>query len=235
MPNNTNNSFFDHSLSLFEHANSLKYCYQFSWFGIPVIQYPHDLLTIQQLLWSIKPQFVIETGTAHGGLSSYLASIMHGMDSSLPLHSNKRRVITIEIEMRESNFERLKKFPYFDYITVVEGSSVDLSVFDEVQSIISDNSCIVLLDSSREESHVLRELELYSQLVSVNSCIVVFGTCIEYLSPGSWPDRPWDVGSSAGSAVSKWLVDHPDFIQSRDYDKIGMSSFYNGILFKRNL
>lgn len=223
------------SLEWLRKANSLKYCYNFDWMGVPVLQYPQDLIIIQQILNTVRPSFVIETGMAHGGLSVYLASIMLLLDNlyGLPASKKERMCITIDNEIRDYNLNAIKSHPLSKRIQMLEGSSTDTEIFTQVSQIVGQESSLVILDSCKSHSHVLEELNLYSRFVHRNCYIIVMGACIEMLPKGSWPNRPWDVGNSSGTAIQSWIAKNIDFCVDTDITAIHrISSAHNGYLLR---
>lgn len=153
-----------------------KYMYTFSWFGRPIIQIPDDMMRIQEVIYSIKPDLIIETGIAHGGSLIYYASICKAM--------NKGRVLGVDVEIRPHNRKAIEHHELFDLITLIEGNSIDIETLNQVENCIKedDNVIIVILDSAHDYDHVLGELTAYSKYVSIGSCIVVTDGSQEYLS-----------------------------------------------------
>ena len=176
-----------------------KYSYNFTWLGRPIIQFPQDIIAVQELIWKVKPDLIIETGIAHGGSIIFSASM-------LELLGGDGKVVGIDIDIREHNRVEIEKHPMFKRITMMEGSSVDEGVVAEVRKLASGRKTVmILLDSMHTHDHVLRELELYSPLVTCGSYLVVFDTIIEDMPEGFFPDRPWDKGNSPKTAVHEFL------------------------------
>jgi cephalosporin hydroxylase len=166
---------------------ALKYSYSFTWLGRPIIQMPEDLLRIQELVWSLRPDVIIETGIAHGGSLIFSSSLCRLM--------GKGRVIGIDIEIRPHNRRAIEAHPLADLITLHEGSSTDPSLVAKVHGQIQPGeSVLVLLDSKHSKDHVLSELEMYSPLVTPGSYIVVADGVMEDLTdvPGGRPEWSWD-------------------------------------------
>ena len=175
-----------------ENAIKRKYMNNFSWMGRPLIQFPGDILAVQELISTIKPNKIIETGVAHGG-SLILSSSM------LFLNNIKNaEVIGIDIEIREHNKIEINKSRFSNMISLIEGSSIDKNVFEKVSKKISiEDKVMVFLDSNHTHEHVLEELNLYSKLVTQGSYIVVFDTHVEDMpSDFIWEDRPWGKGNN---------------------------------------
>lgn len=192
-----------------------QYSYNFTWLGRPIIQYPQDMVAIQELIWQVKPDLVIETGIAHGGSLVLSASMLALIDLSEAIEKgcekwnpreSKRKVLGIDIEIRPHNRAAIEAHPLFSRIQMIEGSSIDRKVIEQVYSIASNyHNIMVFLDSLHTHDHVLAELEAYAPLVSLNSYCVVFDTIIEDLPAGSYPDRPWDKGNNPKTALHEYL------------------------------
>lgn len=183
-----------------------KYTYNFTWLGRPVIQFPQDIIAMQELIWSLKPDLIIETGIAHGGSLIFSASM-------LELMGGDGIVVGIDIDIRQHNKIEIEKHPMSKRIIMLEGSSVDEMIFKKVKDIAKKRKKImVFLDSHHTHEHVLRELKLYSTFVSVGSYIVVFDTVIEDMPKHFFRDRPWGVGNNPKTAVKEFLKTSRNFI-----------------------
>lgn len=182
-----------------------KYVYTFTWLGRPVIQLPEDMLRVQEVLWQVKPDVLIETGVAHGGSLVFYASLFKAME--------RGRVIGVDIEIRPHNRKAIEEHFLKPYITLVEGSSIDPGVVDTVRQMIRPGERVmVMLDSCHSRSHVLAELEAYSPLVSEGSYIVAADGIMKDLkgAPRSHPD--WDVNNPY-YAAEDFMKRHPEFEQ----------------------
>ncbi len=214
-----------------ENAIKRKYMNNFSWMGRPLIQFPGDIMAVQELISTIKPNKVIETGIAHGGSLILSSSIMF-------LNNIKNaEVIGIDIDIREHNRSEINKNRFSNMITLIEGSSIDQKVFEQVsKKISSDDKVMVFLDSNHTHDHVLKELNLYSKLVSKGSYIVVFDTHVEDMpSDYIWEDRPWGKGNNPKTAVHKWIKLNKNFeIDNYLENKLLLTSAPDGFLYKRN-
>jgi len=188
-----------------------KYSYNFSWLGRPIIQLPQDIIAMQEIIWQVQPDLIIETGIAHGGSLIFYASM-------LELLGGEGTVVGIDIDIREHNRVEIEKHPMFRRIRMIEGSSTDESIVEEVRRMAEGKRVLVSLDSNHTHEHVLRELELYAPLVSVGSYCVVFDTIIEDLPPGSFSDRPWDVGNNPKTAVWEFLKGHEEFVVDKEIE-----------------
>lgn len=204
----------------FDLANKEKYSYHFEWLGRPIIQYPQDMSAMQELVWMIKPDLIIETGIAHGGSLIFSASMLAMLDMCDAIQSgetmdpkkSKRKVLGIDIDIRAHNRAAIEAHPMFSRIQMIEGSSIVPEVIEQVQGIATNyKRVLVCLDSNHTHEHVLSELEAYAPLVSAGSYCVVFDTIIEDMPEGSFPDRPWDKGNNPKTAVWEYLKTHPEF------------------------
>lgn len=187
-----------------------KYSYNFSWLGRPVIQYPQDIVAMQELIWSVKPDLIIETGIAHGGSVIFHASMLE-LNAACG-GPRDARVLAIDIDIREANRRAIEAHPMFARVSMIEGSSVDPVVIEQVKNAAeSRERVLVVLDSNHTHEHVLAELIAYAPLTSVGSYCVVFDTIIDELPPDAFPDRPWGPGNNPRTAVSDFLALHPEF------------------------
>jgi len=182
-----------------------KYSYNFTWLGRPIIQFPQDIIAVQEIIWQVKPDLIIETGIAHGGSLIFYASM-------LELLGNNGQVLGIDIDIREHNRVEIEKHPMFKRITMIEGSSVDEKIAQQVHDFAKDKKQIlILLDAMHTHDHVLKELQLYSPLVTKGSYIVVFDTIIEDMPEDFFPDRPWGKGNNPKTAVREFLKTNDRF------------------------
>ena len=163
-----------------------RHTYAFSWMGRPIIQMPADIVAVQELIWRIKPDLIVETGVAHGGSLVFYASL-------LEMLGGDGLAVGIDVEIRKHNREALDAHPMRERIHLIERSSVDSEVIEEVtQMARARPRVMVMLDSNHSHEHVLRELELYSPLVTKGSYLIVMDTIVEDFPASSFPDRPWD-------------------------------------------
>ena len=178
-------------------SNREKYSYNFSWMGRPIIQYPQDMIAMQELIWRIQPDVLIETGIAHGGSLVYYASLFELI--------GKGEVIGIDIDIRAHNRATIEAHPMFKRITMFEGSALDETLVADVAKLVKDKKTVMVsLDSNHTHEHVLRELELYSPFVTPGSYCVVFDTIVEDMPAGMY-DRPWDKSNNPKTAVWEFL------------------------------
>ncbi|WP_255018320.1 cephalosporin hydroxylase family protein [Cyanobium sp. WKJ7-Wakatipu] len=205
----------------FEFTVNSSYSYVFDWLGIPIIQYPQDIVAFQEIVSQVKPDLILETGIAHGGslvLSASMLCLLDVMEGLDPRQS-PRKVVGVDIDIRPHNRKALDDHPLRFKMELIEGSSIDPEIIQQVRSHADGvDRVLVSLDSNHTHEHVLAELNAYADLVSVGSYCIVFDTAIEDLPAGSFPDRPWDVGNNPKTAVHEWLKDHPEFVIDKDID-----------------
>ncbi len=206
-----------------------EYSYNFEWMGLPVIQYPQDLLALQEIIWRTQPDLIIETGIARGGSLVFYASI-------LALLGGNRKVVGIDIDFRAHNKARLIRHPMAQWIEIIEGSSVAADTFKQVQAIVGNYSSIMLcLDSNHTHEHVLQELNLYAPLVTQNNYCVVFDTIIEEMPEGYYQNRPWDRGNNPKTAVFEFLKRNQNWKIDQAIDQqLQISAARSGYLFKKS-
>ncbi|BBP78578.1 cephalosporin hydroxylase [Pseudomonas gingeri NCPPB 3146 = LMG 5327] len=187
----------------FNESAKHKYSYHFSWMGRPIIQLPQDMMAMQEIIWQVKPDLVIECGIAHGGSIIYYASLLE-----LQGHGE---VLGIDRDIRPHNREAIESHPMSKRISMIEGSSIELSTVEQVRAAAEGKKVILVLDSNHTHDHVLEELRLYAPLVSVGSYCVVMDTVVEDMPPEFFPDRPWGPGDNPKTAVWAYLEENRDF------------------------
>ena len=212
--------FKDLSRQWLQESMSKMYVYNFDWMGRPVIQYPQDIMAIQELVWRVRPDLIVETGIAHGGSLILSASMLAMLDlcdaietgATLNPRQSKRKVIGIDIDIREHNRVAIEAHPMASRIEMIQGSSVAKEVVSQVHMAAQGfNTVMVFLDSMHTHDHVLGELDAYGPLVTSGSYCVVFDTFVDDMPPQFFADRPWDVGNNPKTAVHQWLRGQPDF------------------------
>lgn len=208
----------------FDRSFNYEYSYHFTWLGRPIIQFPQDMIAVQEIIWKTKPDLIIETGIAHGGSIIFLASMLELV--------GKGRVIGIDIDIREHNRVEIEKHPMFKRITMIEGSSIGANTVKKVYEFAKDKKKImVLLDSNHTHDHVSKELELYSRLVTKGSYLIVFDTIVEDMPKGFFSNRPWDKGNNPKTAIREFLKNNKKFkIDKSIQDKILITSCPDGYL-----
>ena len=201
-----------------------RYTYNFTWMGVPIIQFPQDIVAMQEIIWRIKPDLIIETGIARGGSLIFYASMFELLGNG--------HVLGIDIDIRQHNREVIEAHPMSKRITMFEGSSVSDEMAERVRDFAKDyKNILVVLDSNHTHEHVLRELELYAPLTSVGSYCVVFDTVVEDIPEGSFPDRPWDKGDNPKTAVWAYLKQDERFeVDSDSHNKIMVTVAPGGYL-----
>jgi len=204
-----------------------RYSYNFSWLGRPIIQYPQDLVAMQEIIWAVQPDLIIETGIAHGGSLVFSASLLALLDlcdaaalaTPYDPKSPRRRVLGVDIDIRAHNRAAIEAHPLAPRIQMIQGSSIDPVIVAQVCAIAAGyRRVLVCLDSNHTHDHVLAELDAYAPLVTVGSYCVVFDTIVEDLPAIFCHDRPWGPGNNPKTAVRAFLAHHPEFMSDRQVD-----------------
>lgn len=199
--------------NVFVQSCAYRYSYNFRWLGRPIIQYPQDMIAIQEIIFDDKPDVIIETGIAHGGSLIFSASILELMGS-------RGRVVGIDIDIRPHNRNAIEQHPMAKRISLIEGSSVAQETVAAAAAHIGDGDRVmVILDSNHTEAHVLEELRLYSPLVTKGCHLVVMDTVVEDMPKDLFPDRPWGPGDNPKTAVRKFLKEASHFEVDQEYDR----------------
>ena len=194
-----------------------KYSYNFSWLGRPIIQYPQDIVAMQELIWSLQPELIVETGIAHGGSLIFSASMLE-LNAACGGAADAR-VVGVDIDIRAHNRAAVEAHPLARRITMLQGSSVAPEIVAEVRRLATGRKrVLVALDSNHTHAHVLAELEAYAPLTSVGSYCVVFDTVIDDMPASMFPDRPWGPGDNPKTALFEYLKRHPEFEIRKDVD-----------------
>ncbi|MBY0369527.1 cephalosporin hydroxylase family protein [bacterium] len=194
-----------HSQTWLEKASPHRYSYNFRWMGRPIIQLPQDILAMQELIWTIRPEVIVETGVAHGGSAIFYASM-------LELVGGNGKVLGVDIDIRSHNRAEIEKHPLSHRIDLIQGSSTSPEVMDQVRAKVAGRGpVLVTLDSNHTHEHVLEELRLYSPLVTRGSYLVVFDTVVEDMPDRFFANRPWKKGNSPKTAVWEFLKENARF------------------------
>ncbi len=197
-----------------------KWAYNFTWLGRPAIQFPNDAWALQELIWRVRPDLIIETGIAHGGSIIMSASMLAMLDicdaieqgKTIDPRSSKRKVLGIDIDIRAHNRKEIEQHPMASRIQMIEGSSIDPYVIGQIHNIARGFKCVlVCLDSNHTHDHVLAELEAYAPLTSLGSYCIVFDTIVEDMPHQLSFDRPWGPGNNPKTAVWDYLKYHSEF------------------------
>ena len=217
----------------FEQSLTNKYSYNFTSFSVPIIQYPQDMVALQEVIWRVKPDLIIETGIAHGGSLVQSASVLamieysEAVDANLTMDPTRpnRKVLGLDIDIRPHNKKVIEGHFLSSRIDMIEGSSISEEVIGRVHEYARDfSNILIILDSNHTHDHVLSELKAYAPLVSLGSYCVVYDTIIEELAEDQFPDRPWGPGNNPKTAVHEYLkLLAKDKITAADGDKLNFS------------
>ena len=236
----TNNSLRQSAAVFTQTSIASQYSYNFSWQGRPIIQYPQDMAAMQELIWEIKPDLIIETGIAHGGSLIFSASMLALIDMCDAIESgnsinpkvSNRKVLGIDIDIRAHNRVTIEAHPMASRIQMIQGSSIAADIIAQVRAVAAKYSRIlVCLDSNHTHDHVLAELNAYASLTSVGSYCVVFDTIVQDMPKEMFPDRPWGPGNNPKTAVWEYLKTHKEFqIDKNIQDKLLITVAPDGYL-----
>lgn len=208
-----------------EQTLTLRYNYNFTWMGLPIIQYPQDMAAMQEIVWATKPKTIIEAGVARGGSLVFYASLleMMGVEGG--------RVVGIDIDIRPHNRAAIETHPMSKRITLVEGSSTAPETVARVEALVADGPTLVCLDSMHTHAHVLGELRAYAPMVTAGGYIVVFDSIVERLPKSLYADRPWGPGDNPYTAIEAFLAETDDFeVDQRMIDKLVITCCPGGFL-----
>lgn len=221
-------------------TSKFKYSYHFRFLGLPLIQYPQDMVAVQELIWSTKPDLIVETGIAHGGSLILSASMLALLDLTDAIKDGKlinpgvssRKVLGIDIDIRAHNRAAIEAHPMASRIEMIQGSSIAPDVIKKVHAFAKGYKRImVCLDSNHTHAHVLEELKAYASLTSKDSYCIVFDTVIEDMPKEAFPDRPWGPGNNPKTAVWEFLKSHPEFeVDNMIHDKLQITVAPDGYL-----
>jgi cephalosporin hydroxylase len=213
------------SKNWFIRASKRRYSYHFSWLGLPIIQFPQDIVALQEVIWAVKPDAIVETGIAHGGSLVFHASMM-------ALLGGNGIVVGVDIDIRSHNRAAIDEHPLSSRIKLVEGSSIDRDAFKKIEQLVAGRrKLLVILDSLHEADHVLEELRLYQSLVGAGSYIIVLDTIIDDMPAAFSEDKPWTAGRGPKIAVHKFLNENKRFeIDTEFNDKLLISVAPDGFL-----
>lgn len=217
-----------------------KYTYHFESLGRPIIQFPQDMVAMQELIWQVKPDLIIETGIAHGGSLIMNAAMLAMLDmcdaiekgEMIDPNVSKRKVLGIDIDIRSQNRDAIEAHSMSSRIKMIQGSSIDADIISKVRKISEGyDRVLVSLDSNHTHDHVLSELKAYAPLTSVDSYCVVFDTIVEDMPKDMFPERSWGSGNNPKTAVWEYLRTHPEFkIDKSIQDKLLITVAPDGYL-----
>lgn len=188
-----------------------RYAYNFTWLGRPIIQFPQDVVALQEIVWRVRPRTIVETGIAHGGSTVLFASL-------LELIGEDGRVVAVDVDIRTHNREAIEAHPLSKRIDLIQGSSIDERVVDEVKKLVPAGPVMVVLDSNHSHAHVLAELRAYSALVTRGSYLIVMDTVVEHMDEDAFPDRPWGKGDNPLTAVREFLAGTDRFVVDKEIE-----------------
>jgi cephalosporin hydroxylase len=209
-----------HAAEFMQSSLLSQYSYNFSWMSRPIIQYPQDMVAMQELIWRVRPDLIIETGIAHGGSLIFSASMLAMLDMTDAIKSgatldpaqSNRKVLGVDIDIRAHNRAAIEAHPMASRIQMIQGSSIADDIVAQVHEIAAGyQNVMVCLDSNHTHDHVLAELEAYAPLTSVDSYCVVFDSIVEDMPAEMFPDRPWGPGDNPKTAVWEYLKSHAEF------------------------
>lgn len=201
----------ERAANFFASTARYRYSYNFTWLGRPIIQYPQDIIALQEIVWRVRPRTIVETGIAHGGSTVLFASL-------LELLGEDGRVVAVDVDIRPHNREAIEAHPLAKRIDMIQGSSIDESVIDEVRKRVRPGPVMVVLDSNHSHAHVLAELQAYSRLVTPGSYLVVMDTVVEYMDEDAFSDRPWGKGDNPLTAVREFLAADDRFVVDKEIE-----------------
>lgn len=237
---NANTGLKSSAMDMLRASAGAEYSYNFHWMDRPIIQYPQDIVAMQELIWDIRPDLIIEMGIAHGGSLIFSASVLAMIDmcdaiaagQTMDPSKSARKVLGVDIDIRAHNRAAIKAHPMASRIQMIEGSSIDADIIAQVRAVADQHETIlVCLDSMHTHDHVRAELEAYAPMTSVGSYCVVFDTLIEDMAEDEYPDRPWGKGDNPKTAVWDYLKTHTEFeIDKSIPDKLLITVAHDGFL-----
>ena len=214
----TRRDILDNSIEWMNQTAPFKYVYNWDWAGVPVIQFPQDLIALHEVIWKTEPDVIIETGVARGGSLLFSASMLALLDIkeklSFDMHKTMRRVIGIDIDIRHHCIEAISSSPFSPMVSLVHGDSASPSVIKEaVAEIQKEQKVMVILDSCHSYQHVLSELHLLVPYVSSGCYLVVGDTSLEYATEANNAHKPWSTANSPLTAIQAYLASNPGSLE----------------------
>jgi cephalosporin hydroxylase len=202
-------------------SNLHNYAYRWEWFGLPIIQMPEDIVALQEIIFETRPNFVIQSGVSWGGSVVFAASLVSIISNG--------KVFGIDIKFPTDITEKIADLPIRDSVILVEGSSVDSKIFKAVSARIPQGSkTLIILDSLHTHDHVLKELNLWTQLTQPGDYVVVSSTRIEVMPAHPKRKRPWGIGNNPHTALSEFLESNPIFTSDNPYNKKSALTYHPG-------
>jgi cephalosporin hydroxylase len=213
------------AVDLQRHAEVHRYTYTWDWLGVPIIRIPDDVVVLQELFWSYRPQRVVETGIARGGSMLLDASLMK-------LCGQEPAVLGIDWKIFPHTIDSLRGHPLMEGVELLEANSASGESESAVKSFIGEaDRAVLILDSNHTHEHVLAELDLLAPLLPGGGIVLVADTLIEEFPLGYYKDRPWDRGNNPATAVREFLFKHTDFHRSTEWSRRALlSEFRDGII-----
>ena len=216
----------EQGIKIMRDSGPFNYAYNFDWLGVPAIQLPTDMVAIQELIWKLKPQVIIETGVAHGGSIIFYSSLLHLIDEG-------GIVVGIDIDIRDHNRDVIESHKLSKNIHLVEGSSTDKETLEEVEQIAQNKSALVILDSDHSKDHVAKELDAYKKFLNKGGYLIVMDTTLEDQPDDFLKDRPWNKLNNPKVAVWEFLDKNKNWVSDDNIDgKLLLTVCKNGFLKK---
>lgn len=206
----------------------VKYAYNFKWAGLPILKVPQDIIALQEIIWKVKPDLIIETGVGPGGSLMFFASMLELLECCGEIKDGK--IIGVEIGLYPETRKAIFNHPLGKRVTIINGSSTDKEVIEKVKELVKDKIVLINLDSDHTHDHVLKELKLYTEVVSVKSYIIVDDTGVEDLPEGTTSNRRWGKGNNPGTALREFLKGDDKFEIDDTYSKLIITGSPNGYL-----
>jgi len=212
-------------------ATKFNYSYNFDWLGRPIIQYPQDIIVLQEIVFDRKPDLIIETGIAHGGSLIFFSSMLELLNLE---KKKERKIVGIDIDIRKHNKRYINNHFLKKNIILMEGSSTDDKIIKKLNKIVRNKKVMVVLDSNHTHEHVLNELKLYSKLVTKNQYLVVMDTILEKICKSYPENRPWHKGNNPETALKEFLKENKKFrLDNIPTKKSLITASPNGFLIKK--
>lgn len=206
------------ALKFIEEADKHNYAYNWTWMGLPIIQMPEDIILIQEIIWDVKPDVIVETGIAWGGSVVLYASILELI--------GRGKVIAVDKVLPPHNAKAIKNCNFSNRLDLIEGSSTDTAISEKVKGKIKPtDKVMVILDSNHTDQHVYNELEIYAPLVSEGSYLVVSDTIVEEIPEQTHRPRPWGHGNNPRTAIDRFLKNNDQFTRDNTYNYKAINSF----------